>query len=104
MFAAPAAAVDVFVIDTTGGAAALAITEELRRAGISTDRAFDARSMKAQMKAADRSGASTAVIVGAAELDAATALVKPLRGDGEQVEVPRADLVARLRRSHGERS
>jgi histidyl-tRNA synthetase len=104
VFAAPVAAVDVFVIDTTGGAAALAITEELRRAGISTDRAFDARSMKAQMKAADRSGASTAVIVGPAELDAATALVKPLRGDGEQVAVPRADLVARLRPSHGERS
>ncbi len=56
------------------------------------------------MKAADRSGASTAVIVGAAELDAGTALVKPLRGDGEQVAVPRADLVARLRPSHGERS
>jgi histidyl-tRNA synthetase len=103
-FAAPVAAVDVFVIVTTGGAAALAITEELRRAGISTDRSFDARSMKAQMKAADRSGASTAVIVGASELDAATALLKPLRGDGEQVAVPRADLVARLRPSHGERS
>jgi histidyl-tRNA synthetase len=104
VFAAPAATVDVFVIDTTGGAVALAITEELRRAGISTDRAFDGRSMKAQMKAADRSGACTAVIVGGAELDSGIALVKPLRGGGEQVAVPRTDLVARLRRSHGERS
>ena len=66
--------IDVFVVDTTGGAAALAITEELRRAGISADRAFDGRSMKAQMKAADRSGAATAIIVGADELDAGTVL------------------------------
>ena len=34
------------------------------RAGISADRSFDQRSMKAQMKAADRSGADVAVIVG----------------------------------------
>jgi histidyl-tRNA synthetase len=104
VFAAPEAAVDVFVIDTTGGAAALAITEQLRRVGISADRAFDARSMKAQMKAADRSGAATAVIVGAAELEAGTVLVKPLRGGGEQIAVARTDLVERLRASQSERS
>ncbi len=90
------ASVDVFVVDTTGGAASLAITEELRRAGISADRAFDGRSMKAQMKAADRSGATTAIIVGADELDAGTVLLKPLRGDGEQVTVKRVELVDRL--------
>jgi histidyl-tRNA synthetase len=97
VFDAPAVAVDVFVVDTTGGAAALAITEQLRRAGISADRAFDGRSMKAQMKAADRSGARTAVIVGEAELEAGTAQLKPLRGAGEQVTVGRAELVERLR-------
>ena len=97
VFDIEAAPVDVFVVDTTGGAAALAITEELRRAGISADRAFDGRSMKAQMKAADRSGATTAVIVGADELDAGTVLVKPLRGDGEQLTVKRGELVDHLR-------
>ena len=97
VFDAPPASVDVFVVDTTGGAAALAITEQLRRAGVSADRAFDGRSMKAQMKAADRSGAKTAVIVGADELDAGTVVLKPLRGDGEQVTVPRSELVTRLR-------
>jgi histidyl-tRNA synthetase len=60
--------------------------------------------MKAQMKAADRSGAATAIIVGGAELEAGTVLVKPLRGDGEQVAVPRAELVDRLRGSLGGRS
>ena len=39
--------------------------------------------MKAQMKAADRSGAAVAVIVGADELAAGTAVVRPLRGDGD---------------------
>ena len=91
------APVDVFVVDTTGGAASLAITEELRRAGLSADRAFDGRSMKAQMKAADRSGATAAIIVGPDELDAGTVVLRPLRGDGEQVTVARAELVDHLR-------
>jgi histidyl-tRNA synthetase len=96
VFAAPATPVDVFVVDTTGGAVALSITEELRAAGISADRAFDGRSMKAQMKAADRSGAATAVIVGDDELAAGTVLVRPLRDDGEQATVGRTELVERL--------
>ena len=40
-FAAPAAGVDVFVVDTAGGRARLALTDELRRAGIRADRAYD---------------------------------------------------------------
>ena len=96
MFAAPDGAVDVFVVDTTGGLDALAITEELRRAGVRADRAFDSRSMKSQMKAADRSGAAYAVIIGESERDAGTAIVRPLRGDGEQVAVARTELVSRL--------
>lgn len=103
VFAAPAAAVDVFVVDTTGGSSALAITHELRSAGVSADRAFDNRSMKSQMKGADRSGAAFAVIVGSDELAAGTAVVRPLRhgGDGapaEQVAVPRSDLVTYLQK------
>ena len=96
VFDAPVTAVDVFVVDTTGGAAALAISEELRRAGISADRAFDNRSMKSQMKAADRSGATTAIIVGPDELESGTVLVRPLRDDGGQAAVGRTELVAHL--------
>ena len=55
-----------------------------RGPAISADRAFDNRSMKSQMKAADRSGATTAIIVGPDELDAGEVLVRPLRADGEQ--------------------
>ena len=88
--------VDVFVVDTTGGGEALAITTSLRAAGLSADRAFENRSMKAQMKAANRSGAAIAVIVGSDELDAGTAVVKPMRDSGEQITVDRASLIEDL--------
>jgi histidyl-tRNA synthetase len=93
VFAAPDAAVDVFVVDTTGGAEALRITNQLRAAGVTADRAYENRSMKAQMKAANRSGAAYAVIVGSDELAAGTAIVRPLRSDGEQVAIARPVLV-----------
>lgn len=96
-FAPPSTDVDVFVVDTTGGSEALAITSEVRAAGLSADRAFDHRSMKAQMKAANRSGARVAVIVGSDEVDAGTASVRPMRGDGEQVVVARDSLTRALR-------
>lgn len=96
VFAAPDGCVAVYVVDTTGGREALRITADLRAAGIAADRAFENRSMKAQMKGANRSGADYAVIVGSDELDAGTAVIRPLRGEGDQVTVPRADLVADL--------
>jgi histidyl-tRNA synthetase len=98
VFAAPAGHVDVFVVDTTGGREALIITESLRLEGVSADRAFDQRSMKSQMKAADRSGASLAVIVGSDELAAGQAIVRPLRGGGEQTVVARPDLLPTIRK------
>lgn len=96
VFGPPESSVDVFVVDTTGGVEAMAITEEIRRAGLSADRAFDNRSMRSQMKAADRSGAAVAVIVGDSERQTGTALVRPLRTDGEQRAVARDDLVAHV--------
>ena len=89
-------AVDVFVVDTTGGGEALVLTEELRRAGRSADRSYDRRSMKAQMKAADRSGASVAVIIGQDEQAAGTAVVRPLRDGDAQSVVARTDLLSHL--------
>ena len=53
-----------YVIDTAGGESAVALTAELRRAGLRADRAFDGRSMKSQIKSADRSGALVALVVG----------------------------------------
>jgi histidyl-tRNA synthetase len=106
VFPAPDASVDVFVVDTTGGRQALLLTTELRGAGISADRAFDGRSMKSQMKAADRSGARWAVLIGTRELESATATLRVMRArpfsDGHETSVPRADLVAEIERLIGE--
>jgi histidyl-tRNA synthetase len=96
VFAAGERPLDVFVVDTTGGREALTVTEQLRRAGRSAERAFDGRSMKAQMKAADRSGAALAVIIGSDELAAGTAVVRPLRGEEPQTVVARTDLLTHV--------
>ena len=62
------------------GESARDLTAELRRAGLRADRAFDGRSMKSQLKSADRSGARVALIVGPDEVAAGTVSVRPLRG------------------------
>jgi histidyl-tRNA synthetase len=97
VFPAPASAVDVWVVDTTGGAHALLLTHELRAAGVSADRGFDGRSMKSQFKSADRSGARLAVVVGDNEVAAATVTLRDLRA-GDQETVDRADVVERVRK------
>ena len=85
VFPAPTARVDVFVIDTAGGATALELTHALRDAGIRADRAFDGRSMKAQFKQADRSGAELAVIAGPDELADGQVKVQSLTSAGEEL-------------------
>ncbi|MCQ3811165.1 MAG: histidine--tRNA ligase [Acidimicrobiia bacterium] len=91
-----AGGVDVFVVDVTGGDAGRDLTFELRRSGISSDRAFDARSMKAQMKVADRSGARFALLVGDDELESGTVTLRDLRSGGDQIAVHRTDVVAEV--------
>lgn len=87
-----------FVVDVAGGEAARELTAELRAAGLGADRAFDHRSMKAQMKLADRSGADLALIVGPSEEASGTVLVRPLRHDGAQESVARASVVDAVRK------
>jgi histidyl-tRNA synthetase len=86
-----------YVIDIAGGETAVGLTGELRRAGLRADRAFDGRSMKSQIKSADRSGALVALIVGEQELAEGTVVLRPLRSDEEQRTVPRADIVDELK-------
>ena len=104
VFAAPASSLDVFVVDTTDGRAARDITAELRAAGFRSDRAFDGRSMKAQMKAAGRSGAHVAVIVGEREAADGTATVRDLaRSEQEVVGHDQVvDVVRKLLTTHAE--
>jgi histidyl-tRNA synthetase len=64
-------------------------------ARIGADRAFDNRSMKAQMKAADRSGAQVAIIIGSNELEAGQAVIRPMNS-GEQYSVNRGELLSAI--------
>ena len=100
VFGAPASRVDVFVVDITGGEQATAVCAALRSAGIGADRAYEGRRMKAQMKAADRSGARLAVIIGDDELTSNTAIIRTMEG-GSQQSVQRDDLVASVRQALG---
>ena len=85
--------VQVFVVDVAGGQNAAVLCDRLRQAGLGVDRAFGGRSMKAQMKRADRSGASVAVIVGPDEQAAGTATVRDMRPGGGQRQVPEPEVV-----------
>ena len=64
----------------------LALITALRRAGVRADMVFGSRGLKGAMKAADRSGARYAVIIGAEERKAATVSIKDLK-DGDQQDV-----------------
>ncbi|MGH3252442.1 MAG: histidine--tRNA ligase [Trebonia sp.] len=64
----------------------LGLITQLRRAGVRADMAFGSRGPKGAMKAADRSGARFAVIIGAEERKAATVRMKDLE-NGDQQDV-----------------
>jgi histidyl-tRNA synthetase len=99
VFAAQPLTLDAFVVDTTGGAEALQLTAELRAAGLTADRAYENRSMKAQMKVADRSGAAVAVIIGSNELAEDAVTVRPLRSDDGQQTIARSTLIDYLKKA-----
>jgi histidyl-tRNA synthetase len=92
------APLDAFVVDFSGGAAARDLTAELRAAGLRLDRAFDGRSAKAQFKAADRSGARFALVIGPDELAAGQVGIKDLKRGREQETVPRSAVLIELKK------
>jgi histidyl-tRNA synthetase len=96
VFGADVQPLDAFVVDVCGGLEAVTLSAQLRAAGLRVDRGFENRSMKAQMKLADRSGARVALIVGDDELATDTIVVKPLRSRDDQATIRRADLITHL--------
>jgi histidyl-tRNA synthetase len=92
---------DVYVVDFAGGGGARDLTARLRAAGIRVDRSFDRRSPKAQFKAADRSGARVALVLGPDEVEAGTVGVKDLGGPDPQRTVPLDGVVDEVRRLIG---
>ena len=71
------------------------IAGQLRGKGISVDMAYGNRGVKGAMKAADRSGARYALVLGDKELAAGTVVLKEL-ATGEQREVPLTEVLAQV--------
>jgi histidyl-tRNA synthetase len=96
----PTAAADVYVVAVGDGAVAtaLASAEALRDAmpGICLVQNVGGGSFKSQMKKADKSGASVALIWGEDEVAAGRVTMKTLRGQSEQHSLPVDELTGAL--------
>ena len=91
---ADAARAEVFVVNglaAEGSAEAARLLYELRENGVRAERTYGDRSVKAQFKAADKSGARWTVMLGRDEATRNAVTVKDL-GSGEQLEVGRDGL------------
>jgi len=92
------AGVQAFVVPLGAEAKRFAVrlVGRLREAGIAADTVYGDRGLKGAMKAADRSGASHAVVVGDRDLAGGVAQLRDLRTH-EQVAVPLGELFERVR-------
>lgn len=105
VFPAPKSSLDVWVIDVAGGSHARDITYELRSHGVNADRSFDSRSMRSQMRSANRSGAPIALIVGEDEVAAGNVALRSMLDNAvEQILIPRDQIAAEVLRSLSNRS
>lgn len=90
----PQASVFVVHRGAATAAAALRAVAALRAAGLPALPGEGERSFKSQMRSADASGARVAVILGEDEVARGTAIVKDLRGESGQREVPLDEVAA----------
>jgi len=105
VFPAPKSSLDVWVIDVAGGSHARDITYELRSHGINADRSFDSRSMRSQMRSANRSGAPIALIIGEDEVAAGNVALRSMLDNAvEQILIPRDQIATEVLRSLSSRS
>lgn len=77
-------------------AAAVKIVSNLRNAGIPADMDYTGRSLKSQMKLADKLGAKYTIILGEDEIKNGTATVRDMRSS-EQATMPLAELSQKLK-------
>jgi histidyl-tRNA synthetase len=96
----PDTAPDVYVVAVGNAAEARALTlaEELRDAGLGVELNLEGGSFKTQLRRADRSGATFALILGEDEVRAGQATLKPLRSEAGQVSVAMDRVVSELAR------
>lgn len=89
--------VDVFIVPIGDKAHSLSVSllQQLRGAGLRSDMAYGDRGLKGAMKAADKSGAKFAIVLGDEEVSSSVVQIKNL-GDSSQVQVAIGDMVAHL--------
>ncbi|MGE4538002.1 MAG: histidine--tRNA ligase [Desulfovibrio sp.] len=93
------------VLDAPGLDQGLLLAQELRRAGFSGEAPYAPRSVKSQMRAADKSGARFCLVLGTDELAAGTVVVKNMTAGGQETvsqDMLVAYLRARLEEARGE--
>ncbi len=73
---------------------------DLRRAGLSAEIDYTGRSLRAQMKEANRLGARVAALLGEEEMAAGTVTLRDM-ASGEQESVPAGHVAERIRRNQG---
>ena len=88
----PVARAFVAVVGDEARTEALRLLRELRQAGLAASMEFEGRSIKSQMKRADRLGARVTLIVGVDELAKGEVTLRDMRGS-EQRAIARADAV-----------
>ena len=81
---------------TLAEAQALLLARHCRRAGLAVEWDASGAAFAKQFKRADRSGAPFAAVIGDAEAEAGTVLLKDLRGDQPEVRLTWEQLLQRL--------
>ena len=89
--------VDIFIVPIGDKAHSLAVSllQQIRAADLRADMAYGDRGLKGAMKAADKSGARFAVVIGDEEVSNSQVQIKNL-GDSTQSQVAIGDMVAHL--------
>ena len=90
--AAAGPAPDLYLVNRGEAAepAALALARKLRRAGLSVELDSSGAAFGKQFKRADRSGAAWAAVLGDAEVEQGVVRLRPLRGEGQERQLPLA--------------
>lgn len=90
---------DVYVIamDESAKKEVFSILKALRSNGISADMDYTGRKLKAQMKSADRKGASFVLVIGETELESGKVAIKEM-ATGEQQEVSFAEIAETIKK------
>jgi histidyl-tRNA synthetase len=84
------------VVDDAAANEAMLFAQALRDKGLTGEVSFSGGSMKSRMRAANKSGAKTCLILGGAELADKTVTVKDMVGDKDQETLDRAAYLAGL--------